>query len=90
MVGQVKPLPRRIVALRERPVSRFVSNHHEAISSTEQEAMFSRAGKIVDTFIPKDRSTGKGRGFACQIWVKKRSRDRSRVGKRQILEREKS
>lgn len=60
----MKPLPRRIIALRERSVSLFVSNLHEAISSTELEAMFYRAGKIVDTFIPKDRSTGKGRDFA--------------------------
>lgn len=33
------------------------------MSKTELEAMFSRAGKIVDSFLPVDCSTGKKRGF---------------------------
>lgn len=64
MATEVKPLPRRIISLREKYVSLFVSNLHEAIFSTELEAMFYTAGKIVDSFIPKDRSTSRGRGFA--------------------------
>ena len=69
MAGEVKPIPRRIITLKEKSVFLFVSNLHEAISSTELEAMFFRAGKIVDSFIPKDRATGKGRGFALvRFW----------------------
>ena len=64
MAAKVKPLPRRIISLREKSVSLFISNLHEAISSTELEAMFYGAGKIVDSFIPNDRSTSRGRGFA--------------------------
>ena len=63
-VHEFKPLPRRIIWLIEKSVSLFVSNLDEAISSTELEAMFYRAGKIVDSFIPKDKYIGRGRGFA--------------------------
>lgn len=64
MVGDIKPLPKRILALREKTISLFVSNLLASISSPELEAMFCRAGRILDSFIPKDTARSRGRGFA--------------------------
>lgn len=63
MVGKT-PLPRNLRALREKSISLFVSNLPESISKPELEAMFMRAGRIVDVFILMDRRRGKIRGFA--------------------------
>lgn len=57
--GDLKPLPRKILALRENTISLFVSNVPASISSSELEAMFCRAGRILDSFIPKDTVNGK-------------------------------
>ena len=62
--GDIRPLPRRILALREKTISPFVSNLHASISTPELEAMFCRAGRVLDSFIPRDTVTGRGRGFA--------------------------
>lgn len=43
--------------------SLFVLNLPEKISSVELEAMFCRAGRIVDSFLPTNRNTSKKRGF---------------------------
>lgn len=43
--------------------SLFTSMLPMDISKVELEAMFCRAGKIIDTFIPIDRRTGKKRGI---------------------------
>ncbi|XXG41859.1 hypothetical protein AAC387_Pa01g2233 [Persea americana] len=43
--------------------SLFVSNLPPAISKAELEAMFIKAGKVIDSFSPTDRSFGKQRGF---------------------------
>lgn len=58
------PLPRRIVLLRERSISLFVANIHDDMSKAEIEAMFCRASKILDCFIPIDKQSGKRSGFA--------------------------
>ena len=54
----------RIQALRIGSRSLFVSNLLEGILKVELESMFCRAGKIADLFIPKDKTSGKNRGFA--------------------------
>lgn len=55
------------LAWRRRPplstFSLFVSNLPSAISKVELEAMFVRAVKVTDSFIPTDCSSGKQRGF---------------------------
>lgn len=52
-----------ILALRQNCFSLFVSNLFEETSKVELEAMFCKAGKFVDSFIPVDRTTGMKRGF---------------------------
>ncbi|XXG82970.1 hypothetical protein AAC387_Pa10g0840 [Persea americana] len=55
------------LAWRSRPptstVSLFVSNLPPAISKAELEAMFVMADKVIDSFIPTDRSSEKQKGF---------------------------
>lgn len=58
-----EPLQDLIISLRQQSFSLFVSNLHEEISKIELETMFCKAGRIVDSFIPIDRSSGKTRGF---------------------------
>lgn len=60
---KIEPLPPKIRDLRQRSISLLVSNLHGEISKAEPKAMFYRAGRIVDSFIPVDRRTGKKRGF---------------------------
>lgn len=57
------PLPREILRLRERSFSVFVSNLPAKISTAKVQAMFFRARRIVDVFLPRDRSSGNTRGF---------------------------
>lgn len=57
------PLRAKILALRRNSFSLFVSNLPAEISKTEVEAMFHRAGRISDVFIPYDQTAGKNRGF---------------------------
>ena len=57
--GSKSLLPHRILQLRENSFTLFVSNNPEEMSKTELEAMFSRAGKIWDSFIPIDKMIGK-------------------------------
>ena len=57
--------------------SLFVSNLPTAISKTELEAMFCRAGKVVNSFIPVERATGKQRGFG---FVEFRSEREAKLG----------
>eukprot|EP00268_Persea_americana_P010935 TRINITY_DN14497_c1_g2_i2.p1 TRINITY_DN14497_c1_g2~~TRINITY_DN14497_c1_g2_i2.p1 ORF type:complete len:156 (+),score=29.41 TRINITY_DN14497_c1_g2_i2:894-1361(+) len=64
MAGDLKPLPRKILVLREKTISLFVSNLPASISSPELKAMFCRAGRIFDSSIPKESASSKGRGFA--------------------------
>ena len=54
----------RIQALRNGSILPFVSNLPDMILKTELQCMFCRAGKIADLFIPKDKTSGKNRGFA--------------------------
>lgn len=61
---KINPLPAKIGALRQSSFSLFVSNLPEDISKPELKAMFWRAGRIVDFFIPVDRASGKKRGIA--------------------------
>lgn len=56
-------LPRRILHLRDNAFSLFVSNIPENLSKIELVAMFWRPGKILDSFIPIDKLSGKKRGF---------------------------
>lgn len=58
------PLPWRLHWLREETFSVFVSKSPQHISKTEVEAMFCRAGRVVDVFIPVDQSSRNNRGFA--------------------------
>lgn len=53
------PLPTRILRLRENAVSLFVSNIPEDLAKPELEAMFWRAGEILDSSIPVDKINGK-------------------------------
>ena len=55
--------PDRISAICNESFSLFVSNLPETTTSVELEAMFCRAGRIVDSFIPINRITSKKRGF---------------------------
>lgn len=57
-------LPRHILLLGENTFSLFVSNIPEDSAKPELEAIFWRAGKIRDSFIPIDKISGKTRGFA--------------------------
>lgn len=56
------PLPTRILHLRENAVSLFVSNIPENLAKPELEAMFWRAGKVLDSSIPVDKINGKKQG----------------------------
>lgn len=62
--GRMEPLPKQLLLLRERSFLVFVSNLPATISKAELEAMFCRAGKIVDIFIPVDHDSKESRGFA--------------------------
>lgn len=55
--GRMEPLPKQLLLLRERSFLVFVSNLPATISKAELEAMFCRAGKIVDIFIPVDHDS---------------------------------
>lgn len=57
-------LPCRIQKLKETSFSLFVSNIQEEMSKVEPEAMFCRAGKILDVFIPMEKHSRRKRGFA--------------------------
>ena len=50
-----EPLPEEIRKIREETHSVFVSNLPQQISKAEIEAIFWRAGRIKDVFIPKDK-----------------------------------
>lgn len=65
------PLPTHLQELRERSFTLFASNLPEPTSKTELEAMFCRAGRIVDSFIPLDRNFGQLRGFAFVLFATK-------------------
>lgn len=54
-----KLLSLRILSLWQDSVPLFAANLPVEISRTELEAMFWRAGRIIDSFMPVDRSTGK-------------------------------
>lgn len=62
-VGRLS-LPQKILQLRENSLSLFVFNIPESMSKTELEATFCRDCKILDSFIPLDKISGKKRGFA--------------------------
>ena len=64
MPGDLKPFPREILVLGEKTITLFVSNLPSSISSPELGAMFCRASRILDSFIPKEFVSSKGRGFA--------------------------
>lgn len=53
----------QIAAMRQNAFSIHLSNQIAEISITELQSMVFRAGKIIDTFLPIDRSTGKKMGF---------------------------
>lgn len=53
----------RIAALRQNTFTIHLSNQIAEISITELQSMVFRAGKIINTFLPIDRSTGKKMGF---------------------------
>lgn len=48
----------------KRSISLFMSNLKPRILKVELEAMFCRAGQIMDSFIPVNKSTRQGRSFA--------------------------
>ena len=58
------PLPAQIRKIREESFSIFISNLPQQISKAELEAIFWRAGKILDVFIPKEKRNSNHRGFA--------------------------
>ena len=58
------PLPAQIRKMREKTYSVFVSNLPHQLSNAEVEAIFWRAGRIQDVFIPKDKRDNSNRGFA--------------------------
>lgn len=57
-------LPRRIQKLKETSFSLLVSNIPEEMSKVEPKAMFCRAGKILDVFIPMEKHSRRERDFA--------------------------
>eukprot|EP00268_Persea_americana_P030482 TRINITY_DN29470_c3_g1_i1.p1 TRINITY_DN29470_c3_g1~~TRINITY_DN29470_c3_g1_i1.p1 ORF type:complete len:162 (+),score=33.06 TRINITY_DN29470_c3_g1_i1:191-676(+) len=57
------PLPAQIRKIREESFLVFVSNLPQQISKAEIEAIFWRAGRIHDVFIPKERRDNSNRGF---------------------------
>lgn len=58
------PLPKQILRLREYYSSVFVSNLPPKMSITEVKAKFFWAGRIVNIYLPKVRSSRDTRGFA--------------------------
>lgn len=58
------PLPAKVLALRKRSFTVFVSNLSPRILKSELEAMFCRSYRIVDSFLLADKSLGQKRGFA--------------------------
>ena len=64
--GQIRrpPLLHRVCRKKEESILVFASNLPLQITITELQAMFHRAGRIVDNFIPLDRANGRIRGFA--------------------------
>lgn len=62
--GEVSALPKGILSIMKRSISLFMSNLKPRILEVELEAMFCRAGQIMDSFIPVNKSTRQGRGFA--------------------------
>ena len=62
------PLPTRILRLREDAVSLFVPNIPEDLANPELEAMFWRAGKILDSSIPIDKISGKKQASLLSDW----------------------
>ena len=58
------PLPAQIWKMREETFSIFISNLPQQISKAETEAIFWRAGRLIDVFIPKDKRNNSTRGFA--------------------------
>lgn len=55
----------------------FVSNLLKNISMVELEGMFFRAGRIVDIFIPVEKGSREGRGFAFGCFDKKREAEKA-------------
>ena len=58
------PLPLPVKVEREKMFSVYVSNLQKNISKVELEGIFFRAGRIVDIFIPVEKGSREGRGFA--------------------------
>ena len=58
------PLPLQITRIREESSSIYVSNLPQEKTKNELEAMFCRAGRTVDVFIPVDKRNNKKRGFS--------------------------
>lgn len=54
-----------------------VSNLLEKVSVIEIKAMFYRAGRIVDVFLPRDKSNERVRGFAFVMFVTGKETDRA-------------
>ena len=80
------PLPVQVRKIRYRSFSIVVSNHPQQISKTELEAMFRRAGRITDVFIPVDKRGNSYRGFASvRFPTLKRSIEGSWISIREIL-----
>lgn len=60
---QRPPLPQKVRRLREESFSVFVFELPQQITKTDLGAMFYRAGKIIDSFLPVDQE-GRKWGFA--------------------------
>lgn len=58
------PLSAYLLSLRQRTFSVFASNLSTTMSKPKLEAMFCRARRNVDSFIPVAKESGKKRGFA--------------------------
>lgn len=58
------PLSAYLLSLRQRTFSVFASNLSTMMSKPKLEAMFCRARRNVDSFIPVAKEFGKKRGFA--------------------------
>lgn len=71
------PLPAHLLHLRKKSFSVFVSNLSLQISKLELEAMFCRVGRIVDSFIPVEKSSGNKRGFAFKHFGTKEGANRA-------------
>ena len=71
------PLPLQIRRIRDESFSVFVSNLPQQISKTELEAMFWRAGRIIDVFTPVDQRCQSNRGFAFVRFVTLREAEKA-------------